>query len=239
MLQVRPKEERGQTRIDWLESYHTFSFGDYYDPQFMGFSDLRVINDDIVKPGGGFDTHPHRDMEIVTYVLSGTLAHKDSMGNGSLIRPGDVQRMSAGTGVLHSEFNPSDTDPVHLLQIWILPESKGLEPGYEQRSFSTEERRRGWCLIAARHPKGLGEGRAVTVHQDISIYATILGADEARAYPLDANRSGWLHVAGGAVQLNGTLLEAGDGVALTGGKTLDLTGLARESELLLFDLRKI
>ncbi len=234
MLQVRTRGERGHTRIDWLESWHTFSFGEYYDPENRGFSDLRVINDDIVAPGKGFETHPHRDMEIITYILSGTLAHKDSMGNGSLIRPGDVQRMTAGTGVLHSEFNPSDTDPVHLLQIWILPECKGLEPGYEQKSFSQAEKRRDWCLIASRQ----GQHGSVVVHQDVNVYATLLSADERREYRLPLGRACWVHVATGSLQLNGKLLEAGDGVGVVHEEALVFEGLSRETDLLLFDLRE-
>lgn len=233
MLQVRTREERGHTRIDWLDSWHTFSFGEYHDPGNMGFSDLRVINDDRVAPGKGFETHPHRDMEIVTYVLDGTLAHKDSLGNGSLIRPGDVQRMTAGTGVLHSEFNPSDIDPVHLLQIWIFPERKGLEPGYEQKAFSTTEKQNAWALIASRD----GRENSVTVHQDVQIFASVITAGMALSYTAQPGRACWVHVATGSLQLNGKLLEAGDGVGIRDEATLTFEGLSRESEVLLFDLR--
>jgi redox-sensitive bicupin YhaK (pirin superfamily) len=235
MIQLRQRQERGQTKIDWLESYHTFSFGDYYDPHHMGFSDLRVINDDRVQAGKGFQTHPHKDMEIVTYVLSGTLAHKDSMGNGSLIHPGDVQRMSAGTGILHSEFNPSDTDPVHFLQIWILPESKGLQPGYEQKSITWEKNAPlTWRLIASRD----GRDGSLTVHQDISIYATRLSEGEKLTHTLSPERSYWVQVATGTVLLNDSLMEAGDGFAIPSGTDpIVLEGLGRGSELLLFDLK--
>lgn len=232
-MQVRPRNERGQTRAGWLESYHTFSFGDYFEQRHMGFGDLRVINDDIIQPGGGFETHGHRDMEIITYVISGTLAHKDNLGNGSLIRPGDVQRMTAGTGILHSEFNPSDTDPVHLLQIWIVPNQKGLTPGYEQKAFSTLERHGQWCLLASSD----GRKGSVTVHQDMALYGTILPVGAQLGFELPAQRKAWVQVASGVVQLNGQILEAGDGAALDLGEPeLLLEGLSRESEVLLFDL---
>jgi redox-sensitive bicupin YhaK (pirin superfamily) len=235
-MQVRARNDRGQTKIDWLESYHTFSFGDYHDQRHMGFSDLRVINDDVVRGGGGFDTHGHRDMEIITYVISGTLAHKDSLGNGSLIRPGDVQRMTAGTGIRHSEFNPSETEPVHLLQIWILPAQKGLTPGYEQKAFSTAERHGQWCLLASPD----GRDNALTVHQDIALYGTILPVGAQLGFELGTGRLGWAQVATGVVQLNGQLLEAGDGVAIgPGEQNVLLEGVSRESEVLLFDLRQI
>ncbi len=233
-MQLRQRTERGHTQIDWLDSYHTFSFGEYYDPAHMGFGDLRVINDDRVKPGGGFDTHGHRDMEIVTYILEGTLAHKDNMGNGSLIQPGDVQRMTAGTGVLHSEFNPSETDPVHLLQIWIKPEAKGLSPGYEQRSFMVADKNGRWCLIASRD----GRDGSVTVHQDVAIQATILTINQQLAYELLPERMAWVQVARGVVQVNDRLLEAGDAVAVTEIGLLTLEGMSREAEVLLFDLRQ-
>jgi hypothetical protein len=234
MVQLRAKEERGHTRIEWLDSWHTFSFGDYMDPHYMGFSDLRVINDDIVKPGKGFETHGHRNMEIITYVLSGTLAHKDSLGNGSLIQPGDVQRMSAGTGVMHSEFNPSDSEPVHLLQIWILPDQQGVAPSYEQVSFTPEQKSGRLCLIAS--PDGR-EG-AVRVHQNVSVYASVVPYGKELTYTLSSDRVAWVHVASGAIQLNGKLLEAGDGAAVNAGEALALEGINTESELLLFDLRR-
>lgn len=234
MIQLRQRDERGRTRIDWLDSYHTFSFGDYYDPAYERFSDLRVINDDRIAPSKGFATHPHRNMEIVTVVLSGTLAHKDSLGNGSLIHPGEVQCMSAGTGIQHSEFNPSDTDEVHLLQIWILPEKKGLEPGYEQRSFPRDEKLNRWCLIASRD----GRDGSVIVHQDVSIYATILETGHELSFDVPPGRAAWAQLATGVIQVNGSILEAGDGLAIPGGTHLDLEGLSREAELLLFDLRE-
>ncbi|HEY9744682.1 MAG TPA: pirin family protein [Oculatellaceae cyanobacterium] len=233
-MHVRARNERGQTRTDWLESYHTFSFGDYQDSRHLQFSDLRVINDDIIQPGKGFDTHHHRDMEIITYVISGTLAHKDSLGNGSLIRPGDLQRMTAGTGIYHSEFNPSDTDPVHLLQIWLLPEQKGLSPSYQQTAFSQEERRGCWRLLASRD----GRDNSITVHQDVSLYGTTLPVGAQLGFELAAERKAWIQMATGVAQLNGQILEAGDGAAIEAGEThILMEGLSRESEILLFDLR--
>lgn len=233
MLALREKHQRGHTRIDWLDSYHTFSFGDYHDPQNMGFSDLRVINDDIVQPASGFGTHPHRDMEIVTYVLSGTLEHQDSMGNGSRIQPGDVQRMSAGTGITHSEFNPSATEPVHLLQIWLFPERKGLIPSYEQRRFSEEEKRGRFRLIASPD----GRDGSVVIHQNAAIYAAVLGNGESVEYTASENREVWIHIARGTITLNGTRMEAGDGMGISGGEKIHLTGAENHSEVLLFDLR--
>ncbi len=230
----RHAQDRGQTRISWLNSYHTFSFGDYYDPQFMGFGDLRVINDDIVAPSGGFATHGHKDMEIVTIVLSGELEHKDSMGNGSVIRPGDVQRMSAGTGVQHSEFNPSDANPVHLLQIWILPRARNLPTGYEQRFISEQDRKGQLRLIASPD----GRDGSLSVQQDMALYATILDADETIRYDLPENRILWLHVATGTVELDGQLMEAGAGAGIRqSGKTLNLKGLEANSQVLLFELK--
>lgn len=233
MFALREKNQRGHTRIDWLDSYHTFSFGEYHDPQNMGFSDLRVINDDIVQPASGFGTHPHRDMEIVTYVLSGILEHKDSMGNGSRILPGDVQRMSAGTGITHSEFNPSETEPVHLLQIWIFPERKGLVPSYEQRQFSPEEKRGRLRLIASPD----GRDGSVVIHQNAAIYASILEDGENVDYSASESRKVWIQIARGSVNMNGTRMEAGDGVGLGGGEKIHLTGEENHSEVLLFDLR--
>jgi redox-sensitive bicupin YhaK (pirin superfamily) len=233
-MQVHPRHERGQTRAGWLESYHTFSFGDYFEKSHMGYGDLRVINDDIIQPGGGFDTHGHRNMEIITYVISGTLAHKDNLGNGSLIRPGDVQRMTAGTGILHSEFNPSDTDPVHLLQIWLLPSQKGLTPSYEQKAFSRQERHGQWCLLASPD----GRDNSITVHQDVALYGTTVPVGAQLGFELAAQRKAWVQVATGVVHLNGQILEAGDGAALDPSeRELLLEGLSRESEVLLFDLR--
>lgn len=231
---VRKAIERGKTRISWLESYHTFSFGDYYDPRHMGFGDLRVINDDIVAPSGGFGTHGHRDMEIVTVVLSGELEHKDSMGNGSIIRPGDVQRMSAGSGVRHSEFNPSDSQPVHLLQIWILPEKEGIEPGYEQRSFPEPERRGRFRLIASRD----GREGSVTIHQDAELSAALLETDEALEASLSSDRRYWLHVATGTVEVDGQVLEAGDAIGINAPEGPLKIRALEQAQLLLFNLRK-
>lgn len=232
----RNRHERGRTQIGWLDSYHSFSFGDYFDPRNMGFSDLRVINDDRVAPGGGFATHGHRDMEIVTVVLKGELEHKDNMGNGSIIRPGEIQRMTAGTGVLHSEFNPSSTDEVHLLQIWILPEKKGLTPGYEQQSFSLENSQGQFQLIATRHPEN---SQAVLIHQDASIYTALLSESQAVSFPLKAERSYWLHVATGSVEVDGKILEAGDALSFSNTEQLlSIEGQAADTQLLLFDLTK-
>ena len=199
MLTVLPAEKRGHSEIGWLNSYHTFSFADFYNPQQMGFRTLRVINDDTVDPSEGFDTHPHRDMEIISYVLDGALAHRDSMGTGSVIRPGDVQRMSAGTGVYHSEFNASESEPVHFLQIWILPEKKGIDPGYEQKQFSEAERQGKLRLVASRG----GRDGSITVHQDVSLYATLLSVGESVSHTIASQRHVWIHVARGAVKVNG------------------------------------
>ena len=231
MLAIRPANERGLANLGWLNSRHTFSFGHYYDPQFMGFGPLRVINEDRVKPGQGFGTHGHSDMEIISYVLDGALEHKDSMGTGSIIRPGDVQRMSAGTGVRHSEYNASDTDPVHFLQIWILPEKDGAEPGYEQKSFSAEEKQGRLRLVGSRD----GRDGSVTIHQDVDLYASLLGADDSVSYELGEGRNGWVQVARGSVRLNGNELAAGDGVALKGAQTLAIEGID-DAEILLFDM---
>ena len=231
MLAIRHAEERGTASLGWLNSRHTFSFGHYYDPSFMGFGSLRVINEDEVKPGQGFGTHGHSDMEIISYVLDGALEHKDSMGNGSIIAPGDVQRMTAGTGVRHSEYNASDSDPVHFLQIWILPEKNGLEPGYEQKTFSVEDKRGQLRLVGSRD----GRDGSVTIHQDVDFYAAVLSEGEAVSHALAAARKAWLHVARGAVTVNGERLGAGDGAALTGDQELAIAGL-EDTEVLLFDM---
>jgi quercetin 2,3-dioxygenase len=231
MFAIRHAGERGTANLDWLNSKHTFSFGHYYDPRHMGFGPLRVINEDRVQPGRGFDTHGHRDMEIISYVLDGALEHKDSLGNGSIIRPGDVQRMTAGTGVRHSEFNPSPTEEVHFLQIWILPEREGLAPGYEQKTFDRAETRGRLRLVGARD----GRDGAVTIHQDADLYAARLAADEATTHSLVEGRSGWVQVARGRVIVNGAALEAGDGLALAGPATIELRGVA-DAEVLLFDM---
>jgi redox-sensitive bicupin YhaK (pirin superfamily) len=228
--------------MGWLDTRHTFSFGDYRDPAHMGFRTLRVINEDWVEPGRGFGMHPHRDMEIITYILSGELEHQDSMGNGSRIRPGEVQRMSAGTGVMHSESNPSPSDRVHLLQIWILPERKGIAPGYEQREFPAAERSRKLRLIAARD----GRAGAVTIHQDAAVYATLLAPGTRVEHALAPGRHAWVQVARGRIDLNGIALGPGDGAAVSGEERLQLAGRSGagpggggaedEAEVLVFDL---
>lgn len=230
----RNRLERGKTRLNWLESYHTFSFGDYFDPRFHQFGDLRVINDDIVQPEGGFSTHGHQDMEIITVVLQGTLEHKDSLGNGSIIQPGDVQRMTAGTGVLHSEFNPSTTEAVRLLQIWIHPEAKNLQPGYEQRTFPLADRQGRFQLLASRD----GRDGSVTVHQDVALYAATLGQDQTLEFALQPSRQYWLQVATGTVEKQGEILETGDAYGIMQTDTpLRLTGVEPDSQVLLFDLK--
>jgi len=231
MIAIRRDGERGRTEIDWLDSRHTFSFGEYYDPQHMGFRALRVINDDRVAPGGGFGTHPHRDMEIITVVLDGALEHKDSLGNGSVIRPGDVQRMTAGAGIRHSEFNHSHEEPVHLLQIWILPERNGLQPGYEQKAFAPEETRGTWRVVVAPE----GKDGALTIHQDASLAVASLSRGEHATYPLKLGRYAWVQVATGGVTLNGNALRAGDGAAVSDETKLTVKA-TEPSELLLFDL---
>jgi quercetin 2,3-dioxygenase len=231
MITLRRASERFHTNIDWLDSWHTFSFGEHYDPRQAGFSALRVINDDTVQPGQGFGAHPHRDMEILSYVLSGALAHRDSSGGGGVIRPGDVQRMSAGSGVVHSEFNASSDEPVHFLQIWLLPEKRGIDPGYEQKTFSAEERSGQFRLLASRD----GRQGSVTIHQDAAVYGALLGKGERASSALGAGRSGWMHVARGAVELNGTRLSAGDGAAVKDEQALALVGV-EAAEILMFDL---
>ena len=232
MLTLRRAEERGRANFGWLDSRHTFSFGHYFDPAHMGFGPLRVINDDRVAGGEGFPAHPHADMEIVSYVLDGALEHKDSIGTGSVIRPGDVQRMSAGSGIRHSEFNASKTDPVHFLQIWIIPEKKGLTPGYEQKTFSTDDKRGKLRLVGSRD----GRDGSVTIHKDVDFYATVLGEGEAVTHNLKSDRKAWVQVARGAATLNGEELREGDGVAVETAGALTLTGTATEAEVLLFDL---
>ena len=232
MLTIRRAEDRGTSQFSWLNSQHTFSFGGYMDPQHTGFSDLRVINDDRVIPGAGFGTHGHRDMEIISYVLEGALGHRDSMGTGSVIRPGDVQRMSAGTGVTHSEMNASETNPVHFLQIWILPEEKGLAPGYEQKHFAPETRQDQWRLLGSRD----GREGSVTIHQDVSLYTTTLSDGKALTYDLAEGRKAWVQVVRGEVKLEGELLKEGDGVAVSDRTQLALTSVSKGTEILLFDL---
>jgi quercetin 2,3-dioxygenase len=228
MITLRKADDRFHTRIGWLESFHTFSFSDHYDPRHMGFRSLRVINDDVVQPANGFGTHSHRDMEIVTVVLDGVLEHKDSTGGGGLIRPGEVQRMSAGSGVRHSEINPSPEQPVHLLQIWILPEKNGIEPGYEQKNFPLEGRKNKLQLLASRDAR---DG-SVLIHQDASLYGAVLDGGVV-SFDLKPSRHAWVHVAKGQVKLNGQALSAGDGAAISDERSLKLEG---NGELLLFDL---
>jgi len=232
MIQVRPAEARGKANFGWLDSRHTFSFGDYYDPGHMGFGPLRVINEDRVRPGAGFDTHGHRDMEIVSYVLEGALEHKDSIGTGSVIRPGDVQRMSAGTGIRHSEFNASKTEPVHFLQIWILPDRDGLPPSYDQRSFTEADKRGRLRLVASPDAR---DG-SVQIHQDAAIYASLLDRGQEVRHALQGGRKGWLQLVRGAVELNGQVLNAGDGAAIEDEPEIRIAATRDDVELLLFDL---
>ncbi|HEV2763397.1 MAG TPA: pirin family protein [Pyrinomonadaceae bacterium] len=231
MIKVRRSAERGHFDFGWLDTHHTFSFADYYDPRFMGFRSLRVINEDWVEPGRGFGTHGHRDMEIITYVLEGALEHRDSMGNGSVLRPGEVQRMSAGTGVLHSEFNHSRDERVHLLQIWILPEREGMKPSYEEKTFDASEKRGRLRLVASRE----GSDSSVRINQDAKLYAALLEPGETVTHRLAPGRHAWLQVARGAVELNGHALRQGDGAAVSEEETLSIVG-AESSEVLLFDL---
>jgi redox-sensitive bicupin YhaK (pirin superfamily) len=231
MLTVRRAADRGHAQHGWLDSRHTFSFADYHDPRFMGFRALRVINDDRVAAGRGFGTHPHRDMEIVTYVLEGALEHSDSMGTGSVIRPGDVQRMSAGTGVTHSEYNASQSELVHFLQIWIVPDARGLPPSYEQKSFSLAERRGKLRVVASPD----GRDGSVSIHSNVVLHAGFFDAGERAALPLGKDRLGWVQVAAGDVRINGTALGAGDGVALSDEARVEIEGVA-VAEVLVFDL---
>jgi len=231
MITVRKSEARGHANHGWLDSYHTFSFASYYDPNYMNFRSLRVINEDFVSPGKGFGTHGHSDMEIITYVLEGALEHKDSLGTGAVIKPGEVQRMTAGTGIQHSEFNHSQTDPVHLLQIWLLPDTKGLSPSYEQRDFPLAERRGKLRLVAARDAR---DG-AVKVHQDVDLYAAVLDKGSRVSHALQPNRHAWVQVARGSVLLNGLTLENGSAAAVS-GETEVVIDAAEDAEFLLFDL---
>lgn len=231
MITIRKASDRGHAKHGWLDSYHTFSFADYYDPKFMGFRDLRVINEDWVAAKQGFGKHPHRDMEIITYVLDGALEHRDSMGNSAVMLPGEVQRMTAGTGVTHSEYNHSAQEPVHLLQIWILPATQNLEPGYEQKAYSEAEKRGKLRLIASQD----GRDGSVTVHQDLNLYATILGTGDQASFAVKGDRHVWVQVARGAIGLNGQHLEQGDAAAISQEDVLDLTG-EEDAEVLVFDL---
>ena len=230
MLTLRKAEERGHARLGWLDTWYTFSFADYHDPRHRGFRSLRVINDDTILGGGGFGTHPHRNMEIITWVLSGSLEHKDSMGNGRIIRPGEVQYMAAGTGVAHSEFNPSPTEPVHLLQIWILPDRKGVKPTYAEKSFAGAGNGK-LHLVASRS----GRDGSIPVNQDVDVFTGKLGAGSKISHPLKPGRHGWLQVAEGGVKLNGLPLKAGDGAAVSDESQLALESTG-PAQIILFDL---
>ena len=233
MITLRPSAERGHANHGWLDTYHTFSFDTYHDPRHMGFRSLRVINEDFVAGGKGFPPHAHRDMEIVTYVLEGALQHQDSMGSGGVIRPGEVQRMSAGTGVTHSEYNASPTERVHLLQIWMLPEARGLEPSYEQKKFAAEGRRGRLQLLASSE----ANHGSVKIHQDAALYTAALAPKESVTHKLGAGRHAWLQVARGTVTLNGQALNAGDGASVSDEQALEISGADNgSSEILLFDL---
>lgn len=231
MIQIRPAEERGRTDWGWLDSRHTFSFGEYFDPAHAGFRALRVINDDRVAPGAGFGTHGHRDMEILSYVLEGALEHADSSGGGGVIRPGEIQFMRAGSGVTHSERNHSQAEPVHFLQIWIVPDQRGLEPAYGQKAFDRVAASRGFVLLASRD----GREDSLRLQRDVDLWLTLLAAGESRELRLRAGRQAWIHVARGEVSVNGTLLKAGDGAAVTGEESLRFLG-RQPAEVLTFDL---
>ena len=231
MINIRKAEERGHFNHGWLDTYHTFSFADYDDPKFMGFRDLRVINEDRVQAGRGFGTHGHRDMEILSYVLEGALEHKDSAGGGGVIRPGEIQFMRAGTGVAHSEFNHSKKEPVHFLQIWIEPDTRGLRPAYGQKAFDRDAMGKTFVLLASPD----GRDGSLQVHQDVDLWGTVIGAGESREFRLRPRRHAWIHVARGSVSLNGSPLREGDGAAVTGEEGLRFLG-DEPAEVLLFDL---
>ena len=232
MINIRPAQARGNANFGWLDSKHTFSFGSYYDSNQMGFSNLRVINEDKVQPGQGFGTHSHKDMEIISYVLEGELEHQDSIGNGSVIRPGDVQRMSAGTGIAHSEFNASNRDLVHFLQIWILPETNGIAPSYEQKNFSLAEKQGKLKLVASPD----GRDNTVTIHQDASLYVAVLNKEEKVTYNPNSNRSVWIQIARGSATINGKTVNVGDGASITQEKAIEIIATSNDTEILLFDL---
>jgi redox-sensitive bicupin YhaK (pirin superfamily) len=231
MTHVRKSQDRGHFNLGWLDTYHTFSFADYYDPAYMGFRSLRVINEDRVQPGQGFGTHGHRDMEIITCVLEGALAHKDSLGTGSIIKPGELQRMSAGTGIRHSEFNPSDAELVHLYQVWLVPDEKGVTPSYEQRSFHEEEKVGKLRLVASPD----GADGSLTIHQDARLYLAVLAPGQVVSHSIENGRAGWLQVLRGTVEAFGSNLSAGDGVAITDESGV-VVRAGSSSEVLLFDL---
>ena len=231
MQKLRPSNARGHANLGWLDSRHSFSFGQYFDPKHMGFGLLRVINEDRVNPGTGFDTHGHKDMEIISYVLDGALEHKDSLGSGSEIRPGEVQLMTAGSGIRHSEYNPSKADPVHFLQIWITPETEGLAPGYQQKSFAPEESEGRLRLVASRD----GRNASLTIHRDVDFYMARLDGEQSLRHQLAPGRIAWLQVARGTLSLNGEALAAGDGVAIEDETSLVLSH-GEDAEILLFDM---
>ena len=231
MINIRRSNERGHANHGWLDTHFSFSFADYYDPNFMGFRDLRVINEDFIEPAQGFPKHGHRDMEIITYMISGELSHRDSMGNGETIRPNEVQRMTAGTGVLHSEYS-SPTDRTHLLQIWILPERRNLQPGYEQKEFSPEEKQGKLKLIASRG----GDDGSVHINQDVKVYASILNNGEEVSQDLSGGRHAWIQLINGSLNVNGEKLEAGDGAAVSDESRLKISAQTDSTEFLLFDL---
>lgn len=231
MIEVRHAAERGAANFGWLDSKHTFSFGGYHDPEHMGFGNLRVINDDRVQPGQGFGTHGHQDMEIISYIVEGALEHKDSMGNGAVMKSGEVQRMTAGTGVTHSEFNHSSDELVHFLQIWILPAKIGLEPGYEQKNFSASDKSNKLCLIASP----MGRDGSISVHQEVDLYASVLDPAVTVTHQITNNRRGWLQIIRGSVEANGYSLKDGDGAAISDVTDLQISAIA-ETELLLFDM---
>jgi redox-sensitive bicupin YhaK (pirin superfamily) len=230
MMTIRKANERGHAQHGWLDSYHTFSFANYYDPEWMGFRSLRVINDDLVMPGQGFGTHPHRDMEIITYILSGALEHKDSMGNGRVIKPGEVQYMAAGTGIQHSEFNPAPDEAVHFLQIWVQPDRKGLKPSYAEKSYADADRGR-LHLVTSKS----GRDGSLTINQDADLYLAKLDEGQKVTHRLKPGRHAWVHVAEGEVTLNGQTLKGGDAASLSGESAVQLTG-AKPAQVLLFDL---
>ncbi len=232
MIKIRKSDERGGGNFGWLDTKYTFSFNNYYDPRFMGFRNLRVINEDFVEANQGFGTHGHSDMEIITYVISGELAHKDSSGGAEVLRPHEVQRMTAGSGIRHSEFNPSETEQVHLLQIWILPEKDGLEPGYEQTYFAPETKQGKLKLVAARG----GDDGSVRINQDVKLYSSILKNGDEISFELAENRHAWIQIVKGSLELNGEKLLAGDGAAASDEKVLQIKSVADETEFLLFDL---
>ncbi len=232
MINIRPANERGNANFGWLDSKHTFSFGNYYDPNHMGFASLRVINEDKIQPSKGFGTHSHQNMEIISYVLEGELEHKDSIGNGSVIRPGDLQRMSAGTGISHSEFNASKTDGVHFLQIWIVPENKGIKPSYEQKHFPPAENLGKLRLVGSQD----GRDNSVTIHQDVNLYVAALNKDDKVEYSMNHSRSVWLQVVRGALDINSQILSAGDGAAISQENKIVIAATIDNTEVLLFDM---